>query len=129
MNQYHKGEFMKKIMSTNPKTPELIQKLKEESFKNSAPIWKDVAKKLAKPARKKVEVNVSKISRYASEGDVLLIPGKVLGAGSLKVNVTVAAFSFSETAKSAIEAVGGKCLTIEELIAENPKGSKVTIMA
>lgn len=116
-------------MATNPNVTDLIQALKEESFKNSAPIWKDVAKKLSKPARKKVEVNISKISRYASEGDVILVPGKVLGAGSLKTKVTVAAFSFSETARSAIEAVGGKCLSIEEIIAENPKGSKVTIMA
>ncbi|ABR54540.1 ribosomal protein L15 [Methanococcus vannielii SB] len=120
---------MRKTMATNPKTTELIQTLKQESFKNSAPIWKDVAKKLSKPARKKIEVNVSKINRYASEGNVILVPGKVLGAGSLKTKVTVAAFSFSETAKSAIESVGGKCLSIEQIIAENPKGSKVIIMA
>ncbi|EHP87780.1 50S ribosomal protein L18e [Methanotorris formicicus Mc-S-70] len=118
-----------KIKATNPKLVELIKVLKEESYKNNAKIWKDIARRLAKPARNRAEVNVSKINRYTKEGDVVIVPGKVLGAGAISHKVTVAAFAFSKTAKEIIESVGGRCITIEELIKENPKGSKVKIMA
>jgi len=120
---------MRKLLATNPQIVELVQDLKVAAFKNDAKIWKEIAKRLSKPARKRAEVNLSKISRYAKEGEVVIVPGKVLGAGSLKQKVTVAAFAFTETAKKAVEAAGGKCLTIEELVKENPKGSNVRIMA
>jgi large subunit ribosomal protein L18e len=120
---------MRKLMATNPRIVELVQDLKVESYKNDAKIWKDIAKRLSKPARKRAEVNISKINRYTEDGYVVIIPGKVLGAGKLGHKVTVAAFSFSESAKKAIEEAGGKCMTIEELIKENPKGSLVKIMA
>ena len=38
---------------------------------------------------------------------------KVLGTGELKVALTVKAAKFSETAKAAIEKVGGTCLVVE----------------
>ncbi|AEF96407.1 50S ribosomal protein L18e [Methanotorris igneus] len=120
---------MKKIRATNPRLVALIQKLKEEAYKNNAKIWKDIARRLAKPARNRAEVNVSKINRYTKEGDVVVVPGKVLGAGTINHKVTVAAFAFSKTAKQIIEAAGGRCITIEELVKENPKGSNVKIMA
>jgi large subunit ribosomal protein L18e len=122
-------KIMRKLLATNPEVHGLVQFLKEAAFKNEAPIWKDVAKRMAKPSRRRAEVNISKINRYASENDTIVVAGKVLGAGSLKQNVTVAAFNFSNTAKLAIEAAGGKCITIPELVEQNPKGSKVVIMA
>ena len=120
---------MRKIRATNPRLIALIQKLKEESYKNNAKIWKDIARRLAKPARNRAEVNISKINRYTKEGDVIVVPGKVLGAGTISHIVTVAAFAFSKTAKQIIEEAGGKCITIEDLVKENPKGSNVRIMA
>ncbi len=120
---------MRKLKSTNPQFVELVQYLKVQSFLNEAKIWKDVAKRLSKPSRIRAEVNISKINRYAEENSTILVPGKVLGAGTVNVKVTVAAISFSESAKKAIENAGGRCITIKELIKENPKGSLVKIMA
>jgi len=71
---------------------------------------------LAKPRRRKVEVNLSKIDKYAKNGSIILIPGKVLGAGMLTKKVTVSAFAFSESAKKMIEANGGKLMSINELL-------------
>lgn len=76
---------------TNPRIPELISTLKEESRNNDVLIWRDIAKRLEKPSRRYAQVNLSKINRYAKEGEVVLIPGKVLGAGELKTSVTIAA--------------------------------------
>jgi len=52
----------------------------------------------------------------------------VLGAGRLEKRVTVAALAFSQKAFASIRESGGRCLTIEELMRENPKGSRIKIM-
>ena len=102
--------------------------LVETLNKEKKPIWKSVAYELSRPRRKKVEVNVSKIDVYTKEGASVVIPGKVLGAGKLSKKVLVAAFSFSDSAKAAIEAAGGKAMSIEALLKSNPTGREVMII-
>jgi len=113
---------------SNPNLVRLIDELLTVGAKNEAAVWKDVAERLAKPRRLYAEVNLSKIQKYANENETIVVPGKVLGTGSIDKAVTVAALSFSETAKRKIEEAGGKCLTIEELIEANPEGSNVRII-
>ncbi len=113
---------------TNPNLVKLIDELLKASAENKAPIWKDIAERLAKPKRLYAEVNVSKIQRYASEGETVVVPGKVLGGGRISKAVTVAALSFSETAKRKIIEAGGRCISIRELMETNPRGSGVRIM-
>ncbi|WP_292486976.1 50S ribosomal protein L18e [Methanohalobium sp.] len=113
---------------TNPRIFELIGLLKETSHTENAPIWKDLAKRLEKPNRTHAEVNLSKIDRNTDENEIVLVPGKVLGAGDLGHGVTVAALKISNTAKDKIESVGGKILTIEEILEENPSGSGIKIL-
>ncbi|WP_202320316.1 50S ribosomal protein L18e [Archaeoglobus neptunius] len=113
---------------SNPNLVTLIDVLLSESAKNDAAIWKDVAGRLAKPRRLQAEVNVSKIERYARENEYVIVPGKVLGSGRITKPVKVAALSFSETAKRKIIEAGGRCMGIEELLRENPKGSGVKLM-
>jgi len=122
---------IRKLMKrkTNPNLIKLIDNLLKASAMNNAPIWKDIAERLAKPKRLYAEVNVSKIQRYAKEGEIIIVPGKVLGGGKITKPVTVAALSFSETARKKIIEAGGKCLTIKELLEMNPTGSGVRIMA
>ena len=113
---------------THPNLVKLIELLFKASAENKAKIWKDIAERLARPKRLYAEVNVSKIERYAKEGETILVPGKVLGGGRITKAVTVAALSFSDSARRKIESVGGKCLTISQLIEMNPRGSGVRIM-
>ncbi len=112
------------IRKENPYLIELIKTL----YKADKAVWKRVAELLSKPRRKKVEVNISKLERYAKEGDVVVVPGKVLGSGELKKKITVAAFSFSKNAKRLIEKSGSRALSIEALYKENPQGAGVIIM-
>ena len=114
---------------SNPNLVKLIDELLVASAKNEAKVWKDIAERIAKPRRLYAEVNVSKIERYAKDNETIIVPGKVLGSGKINKKVTVAALSFSESAKRKIENAGGKCLTIMELLEENPKGRGVRIMA
>ncbi|MCG7851596.1 MAG: 50S ribosomal protein L18e [Methanosarcinaceae archaeon] len=119
---------VKIIRKTNPRIPTLIVVLKEKTRENDAPIWRDIAIRLEKPGRNYAEVNLSSINRNASENEVVLVPGKVLGAGMLGHPVTVAALNFSVTAREKITDVGGRCLTIEQIIDENPSGSGIRIL-
>ncbi len=114
---------------SNPNLVRLIEDLLKASAMNEAPIWKDIAERLAGPKRLYAEVNVSKIQRYAGDGETIVVPGKVLGGGRITKAVTVAALSFSETARKKILEAGGRCLTIRELVEQNPSGSGVRIMA
>jgi len=73
-------------------------------------------------------VNLSRLNRYTEKGDVVVVPGKVLGAGRLDHPISVAAFAFSELAREKIKKARGKCLTIPKLVEENPTGSNVKII-
>ncbi len=119
---------MKKLKITNPELLKLIRFLKKKAVENKAEIWRDIAERLAVSRRRRIAVNVSKINRYTEKGDVVVVPGKVLGAGKLEHKITVAAFSFSEAAKNKILKAKGKCLTIPDLVKKNPKGSNVKII-
>jgi large subunit ribosomal protein L18e len=119
---------MKKMMKTDPNLVYLIESLKKESRGKGAAIWRDIALRLEKTKRNWAEVNLSKLERYTEEGDVIVVPGKVLGAGSLNKKLTIAAYKFSGSARKKIEGAGGKSLTIAQLVQEVPDGSGVTIM-
>jgi len=119
---------MKRIFKTDPNLLALIDDLKAKERETGAAIWRDIAKRLEKPKRNWAELNLSRLDRNAEAGDIILVPGKVLAAGSISKNVTVAAYSFSEKAEAAIAAAGGKTMSISDLMSENPKGSGVRIM-
>ena len=82
----------------------LISELKKKAYENKAPIYKDIACRLEKPARSWAEVNIHRLATYTKKGDIVVIPGKLLGSGELKVPITVAAFNFSAsvTAKASV---------------------------
>ena len=113
---------------TNPGLRILIQDLKKKSWENEAPIWRDIAKRLEKPTKARIAVNLSRIDRYAKANETVLIPGKLLAAGAITKPVKVAAYAFSASAIKKITAAGGECVTIESLVESNPKGTKVRIL-
>jgi large subunit ribosomal protein L18e len=114
--------------ASDPNTRALINALTKASSKNDVGIWKRVAELVARPSRKRATVNVGKIDRHTNDGDVVVIPGKVLGSGTLGHKVTVAALDASTTARSMIVTAGGSLITIDELISQIPNGTGVTII-
>jgi large subunit ribosomal protein L18e len=113
---------------TNPRLTSLISLLKTTSRENEVNIWRDIADRLEAPSKNYAEVNLSKINRYAANGETIIVPGKVLGTGMLEMSVRVAALNFSESASTKIRQAQGECMSIEQLISANPKGSKVRIL-
>jgi large subunit ribosomal protein L18e len=119
---------MKRTGPTNPYLKKLIEELKKSSRELKAPIWLAIAEKLEKPRRKKVEVNIIDLERNVKPNEKVVVPGVVLASGELTKPIVVAAWRFSQKAKEKIEKVGGKCISIQELMKENPKGSGVRII-
>ena len=119
---------MKQTESTNPELIQLIKQLKKAGREKNVPIWLDVAEQLSQSRSRRAAVNLSSINRNTKREDTIVVPGKVLGTGSLTHPITVAAFSISETAKAKLDAVQAKYVTIPELVANNPQGSNIKII-
>ncbi|MCL2510190.1 MAG: 50S ribosomal protein L18e [Methanomassiliicoccaceae archaeon] len=119
---------MSETFKTNPQLIALISDLKAKTRENEAAIWRDIALRLEKPKRNWAEANLSKLERYAKEGETIIVPGKVLAAGSVTKKLKVAAYDFSDAAAAGITAAGGETMTIRELMEANPNGSGVRIM-
>jgi len=119
---------MKRTGPTNQQLVSLISDLKKHSYSQKADLWKRIANDLEKPSRSRRVVNLSRLNRFTKENEVVIVPGKVLGSGSISHSVVVAAFSFSQNAKEQIEKAKGKCLFIEELLKQNPKGKDVRVI-
>jgi large subunit ribosomal protein L18e len=119
---------MRETKTTNPELIQLISLLKKESREKQAGIWLDVAEYLSKTRSNRVSVNLSTISRNTKRSDVVIVPGKILGSGSISHAVTVASFGASAKAKAKLVAAKAKYLSIPELLEKNPKGAKVKII-
>jgi len=113
---------------TNAQLIEVIDQLKAQSRETGSAVWRDVAVRLQKSRKNWAQPNLSRVSRYASDGSVVVVPGKLLGSGEVIKSHTIAAYSVSSGAREKIEAAGGRCLTYSELMNENPTGSGVVIL-
>ncbi|MBU2522856.1 MAG: 50S ribosomal protein L18e [Nanoarchaeota archaeon] len=105
---------------TNPELKLLVDALKKSNF------WMDVAYWLTRPTREMPEVNLEKLSKETKEGEIVVVPGKVLANGEMKHKITLAAFMISNNAKEKMK--GSKIVTIKELMESNKDGRGVKII-
>jgi large subunit ribosomal protein L18e len=115
-------------VKTNPALNRLIDELRALSRQHGAPIWRDVAERLARARRNWSEVNLSRVSRTAKAGETVVVPGVLLGSGDLARPLTIATFRASAGARAKVAKAGGKVVDLRELAASNPKGSGVRIV-
>ena len=113
-----------KTKKTDQELIKLIRELKKQSNKQNVEIWKAVASILQKPTRKRINVNLYKINKYSRDNETVVVPGKVLGVGDIKKNITIAAYRYSESAQNKIK----NKMSIQEEIKKNPNGNKVRII-
>lgn len=119
---------MKVTGRTDPNKISLIRYIKRNGIKNNASIWKKLSEELSVSNRNRTLVNLSHINRVTKSGEEIVIPGKVLGAGVLSHKLNIAAEDFSTSAREKIVAAGGKCLSFEEIITKNPKGTNLRLL-
>lgn len=119
---------MKRTGPTNTELKELITELKILASKENANIWGRIADDLEKPARKKRKVNIGKISRVTKENEAIIVPGKILGTGSLDHKLSITAWDISKQAFFKLKNSGSKFSTIKEMMKSNPKGKELRII-
>lgn len=117
-----------KIREKNPPLKKLIEAIDKAGIEKGSDAWRAVAEGLNRPRRKGYKVNLFGLEKAAKDKESVVVPGVVLGSGKLTKAVTVAALKFTPSARKAIEAAGGKCLSLTEMAEANPKGSKLRIM-
>ena len=106
----------------------MAKELKKASKKNEAPIWARLADLAIKPSSARRVVNLTKIDKITKEGDVLFVPGKVLGTGNMSHKITLCSFSISTVAATKIIQAGGSVLKFTDMIEKFPTGKDVTII-
>lgn len=105
---------------TNPALVETIVLAKRN------PAWIEVASILTAPGRKSKSANLSQIEKL--EGEMIVVPGKVLSQGEITKKVKVVATKFSEKALQKLKDAGCEALTIKEAIKINKDGKGLTIL-
>ena len=90
--------------------------------------WRAVAKLLNRPRRKRFEVNLYKLEKHVKPNEKVIVPGIVLGQGTLKKPLTIAAVRFSKSAREKIIKANGRCLSIREMFEKNRDGKNIRII-
>lgn len=118
----------KRTGPTNTVLKNVIHELKKTGHEHSVSLWRRVANDLEKPTRQRRVVNLSSINRHTKENEVVVVPGKVLGTGSLEHKLTISAFQFSGSAREKIKKTGGSIVSLLDLSRQNPKGKDIRIL-
>ena len=119
---------MKQMLKSNIQLKQVVSDLYSASVQQKSGLWKRIAEDLQKPTRQRRLVNLFSLDMHSKDGEVVIVPGKVLGTGDINHKVTVAAFSFSESAVQKIRDAKGTVMTIHELLMKNPKGKDVRVL-
>lgn len=90
--------------------------------------WKRIIEEIERSRRSRRAVNLYKLNRLTKGGDIVYVPGKVLGTGEIDHPITISAFSFSKKAYEKLARSGSTILTTGEFAERYPKGSGVKII-
>ncbi|MGC8515271.1 MAG: 50S ribosomal protein L18e [Thermoplasmata archaeon] len=114
-------------MSLNGKNKEsneiadTIDTLVKVSRENSSTMWRDIAERLSGGSRRYASINVGKINRLSNDGDIVIVPGSVLGSGVINKKVTLSALKISKSAMEKLQKSGSSFKPIKQFATENPK--------
>lgn len=107
---------------TNPEIVETVILAKKHKS------WHNIAAKLSAPKMNYISLNLNDLDKIAKEGDIIIVPGKVLGSGSVSKKIRICALGFSASAREKVKAHKGETVTILEEIRKNPKGEGIKVI-
>jgi large subunit ribosomal protein L18e len=90
--------------------------------------WNKVAGILSSPRRLKVNLNLSDINKEAKQGEIIVVPGKVLSQGEADKKIKVVALNFSEKAKEKLNKFKIDFTSILGEIKKNPEAKGIKIL-
>lgn len=101
---------------------------RKASKTHKAPLWARLAEDALKPGVAQRTINLNRIDELTQAGDAVVFPGKVLGIGNIDHGITLFAFSISLAAARKLVKAGGRFLSNEEIIKQNPTGKGVVLL-
>jgi len=119
-------KIMKALDKKNLQTQKLISELYRLSKDKKKEVYAVVAKSLMAPTRKINGVNFFKLqkSSHVVDGDIIVIPGKLLAVGTLEKKITIYANGFSESAKAKFKNIK----LLSDLIKDNVDYKKIKLI-
>jgi len=106
----------------NPELRETILAAKKEDK------WVRIAGILSGPRRKSISLNLEEINKNSKDGEILIIPGKVLSQGEINKKIKIVAQSFSKEAKEKLEKAKIPTSDIIKEIKNNPGMKKCRVL-
>ena len=107
---------------TNPELAETINLC----YKNKK--WIEVAKMLSYPRSRQAALNLDQIDKESKEGDIVVVPGKVLSNGRMTKKIRLACFSISEQAREKAKEHKVEIVSIKQELKANPEAKAVKIL-
>ncbi|MDE1860829.1 MAG: 50S ribosomal protein L18e [Candidatus Micrarchaeota archaeon] len=75
-----------------------------------------LAELASKPKRQRVSVNLNKLDKISKDGENIIVPGKVLGFGSISKKINISAIRYSKDAIHKLKGSGSTLVSIEEMM-------------
>ena len=91
-------------------------------------LWKEIAGTLKHARRVRPEANLGHINRVVKDGDIVIVPGKILGSGELEHKITIGALTWSESVVEKAKKAGAQLLSLPQMLEAYPSGSNVRIV-
>lgn len=104
---------------------ELIETVIEAKKKEK---WIGIASILSSPRRESININLNQIDNLAKDGEVIVIPGKVLSQGELNKKVRIVAYKFSGKTKEKLLKSKIQTSNIMDEIKKNPDAKGIRIL-
>ena len=105
--------------------PDLIKTIIAAKKNNS---WIRIVEILSGPRRRNVAANLDRIDKETKQGDIIVVPGKVLSMGNVSKKIRVVALHFSERAREKLLKEKCELSFIFDEIKKNPKAIGVRIL-
>ena len=92
--------------------------------------WNQLAVLLAQSSRRAIRKNLGAIDKETSDKSLVVIPGKVLGTGTIrKKELRICALGFSESARQKIHAAKCETVTLIDEMRDNPDAKGVSLLS
>jgi large subunit ribosomal protein L18e len=114
------------VRRARKKTHDEVVKTIREAMKNKQ--WNKIAKIVSGSKRKYSSLNIGEIENQTSEGDTVVVPGKVLGSGNISKRVRICALRFSDGAKEKLKRNKSEMVSLLDEIKKNPRMDGVKIL-
>ena len=84
--------------------------------KGSGKVNAEIRRLAARPRRRRLAVNIGKISKCAKANDSIIVPGKVLGNGEIDKRISICAVEYSRQALQKLKKAGCSTVGLEEIL-------------